>query len=283
MPPPDDTAGYGRTGSFYAVLTEAVTDMVDHGYDGEQRVEYWIGRIREAAIRTMTAPHVLQQALGDAMRAVYRAQVERGGLLRRHSGASRFTLERVAPRLRAELDRRIAASAGLIKLNRDAAVRDTEQRFAGWATSIPAGGTDVPMKAQAKAEIRKSLAQLPFRERRVAIDQAHKFSSNLSDILAVDGGAIAAMWRSHWRRAGYNYREDHKERDGRFYLVRGNWALERGLIRADGRRYTDDVTRPGEEVFCGCYYQYVHSLRALPSDMLTEKGRAELDRVRLAA
>jgi len=51
--------------------------------------------------------------------------------LKRHPGVARFTLNYVEPKLRAELDGRIMASADLIKLNRTQAVNRNIQRFSG--------------------------------------------------------------------------------------------------------------------------------------------------------
>lgn len=268
--------------AFQDVLTAAVADLIENGFDSAERVDGWMERIRRAAEEALIPPHFLEEALQRTMRAIYDKQVEQGGILRGHAQVSRFTLERVKPRLRAELDRRIMASAQLIKLNRKNAIEQTLQRFSGWSTSIPSGGTEAANKTKVKADIRKSLAQLPFRERRVLIDQGHKFTAALDDILAGDGGAIAAVWRSRWREANYDYRVDHKERDGEVYAIRDSWAMQRGLMKVGPAGYTDQSTKPGEEVFCRCKYSYLYNLRDLPADMLTAKGRGELANVRVA-
>jgi len=281
VPPPD---GFGTARrSFRETLARAVEDLVANGYDSAERIAHWVAAIRESAARTITPGHVLTEGLRAMMSAVYRAKVERGGILRYHQGVERFTLERVAPRLRAELDRRIAASASLIRVNREEAIGTTLRRFAAWATSIPAGGSEAVDRRRVQENVRKPLRSLSFEERRVTIDQGHKLVSNISEILAVDGGAIAGVWNSNWRQANYDYRERHRERDGRVYLVRGCWAQERGLVKAGPDGYTDEITRPGEEVFCRCHYSWIHSLRRIPPDMLTERGREELARVRMAA
>jgi hypothetical protein len=280
LPPPDDFGSqfYGET--FYQVLTAAVIDLCERGYDSPERVAYWIEKLRGAAQRSMLSKADLSRHLAATLRALYREKVERGGILRRHAGIERFTLERISPRLRAELDRRILAAASLIRVNREEAVSTTLRRFAGWSTSIPPGGSDAVDRREVKSDIRKPLRSLPFKERRVAIDQGHKLVANISEILATDGGAIAGVWRSNWRQANYDYRPDHRERDGQFYMVRGNWALDRGLVKVGTEGYTDDITKPGEEVFCRCQYQWIHSIGRLPDAMLTERGRAELDAAR---
>lgn len=284
MPPPDGSTytGQGDRRSFYDVLTAAVSDFTANGYDSIERLAYWVREIREAAIRSMVSPHVLEESLGRTFRGIYRSKIDRGGILAQHEGIPRFTLERVAPRLRRELDRRILASADLIKLNRQAAIEKTVQRFSGWASSISPGGSDAVNKIEVKSDIRKSLGALPFEERRVNVDQSHKFVANLSNILGTDGGAIALRWRSHFRQPGYNFREDHKERDEKIYLLRGNWAQEKGLVKPGPAGYYDEITAVGEEVFCRCYAVYLHSLRLLPADMLTAKGREELARIKMA-
>lgn len=267
---------------FLDVLTEAVRDLAEHGYDSGQRVEFWLRRIRETAEKSLTPQHQLEQMLRDALTATYQRLIERGEIARMNPGVARFTIEKLRPRLRGELDRRILASADLIKLNRRKAIETTLQRFQGWSTSIPAGGSEVVAKGETKTDIRKSLARLPFEERRVIIDQTHKLRASISEIVATDGGAIAGIWHSHWRQAGYNYREDHKERDRAVYAVRDSWAADGGLMKVGAAGYTDAITRPAEEPFCRCFYQWIYALRDLPKDMVTKKGREALDAARAA-
>lgn len=281
--PPNDVGIWPSGGStFYEVITAAVNDLIQNGFDSLDRVEFWITRIRSAASRGMVAPAILERHLNETMRSIYRAKIERGGILKQHPGVSRFTLDKVAPRLRSELDRRIMASASLIKLNREKAVSDTIQRFQGWATSIPAGGSDAVDRGETKTEIRKALASLPYRERLVANDQGHKFVANLNNILATDAGALAARWHSHAGEAGYNARPSHAARADRVYLIRDCWAQERGFVKAGPAGYYDEVTAAGEEVNCRCWITYLYALRRLPADMLTARGAEELDRVKLA-
>jgi hypothetical protein len=265
--------------TFDEILTMAVADLTDHGFDSAGRVEYWSKMLQEAAERVAGSSHMREEALRRGLETIYRRLVERGGLAKRHRGVARFVLERVRPSLRAELDRRIYAAADLIKLNKERAVEQTLQRLKGWATSVPAGGSDVVDKREVKENVKRALGSLPFEERRVVIDQGHKLASSLSDILAREGGALAGIWHSHWRQSGYNYREDHRERDGVVYVVRGNWALARGLMKAPNG-YTDEIEQPGEFVYCRCYYQWIYALRDLPRDMLTQRGIDELARVR---
>lgn len=272
-------------GDFNDVLREAIEDVVDNGYDDPERIALWMQRLREAGRRTFITEHALREMLNDSLRAIYRRMVEKGGAFKLHPGLSKYTLMNVQPKLRAELDNRILASANLIKLNREEAIEKTLRRFAGWSTSIPIGGSDIAKRGEIKAEVGKALRQLPFEERRVLIDQSHKLNASLSQIIATDSGALAAIWRSHYRQAGYDYREDHRERDSKVYLVRGSWAQGRGLLKVGPDGYTDAITQPAEEPFCRCFWVWLYSLRDImreAPDLLTAAGKAELDRVRVA-
>lgn len=273
---PDGGQGYRIGGSFYQTLTAAVADLAEYGFDSAERVEIWIRRIREAAVYSMTPPHVLERSLQETFRSIYRDKIERGGILRQHPGVPKFTIDRVKPRLRGALDRAIMASASQIKIDRTVAIEKVVQRFSGWATSIPAGGSDAVSKVDTKADIKKSIATIAYQERRVNIDQGHKFVANLNNIIAVDGGALAAKWHSHAGEMNYNYRPEHAKREGHIFVVRDNWAIQRGLMKLDGAKYTDEIDQPAEFVYCRCYYEYLYSLRRLPDSMLTEKGRSEM-------
>ena len=269
--------------SFYETVTAAVNDITEHGYDTQERVDFWLREIAAAAARDLTPEHSMRETLNRSIALVYKRLVDNGGIVQYNPGVSRLTIDRVKPMLRGELDRRIMASANLIKLNRKAAIEKTLQRFSGWSTSIPKGGSAVVDKRDVKDNIRKSLAQLPYEERRVLIDQGHKFTAALSEVLAVNSDAIAGEWHSHWKQLNYNYREDHKERDLKIYAVRGNWAMQKGLMKAGDAGFTDEITRAGEEVSCRCFYRWIYNLRDLPQDMLTLKGKSELARIRAAA
>ncbi|WP_131157209.1 hypothetical protein [Klebsiella pneumoniae] len=274
--------------TFTRTVREAVKFFLRNGYTSRQELEQWQAIIRQAAESETDDDYM--SMVSDRLRKTYDLQVSKAGALERHKGLSRFTLNYMEPKLRSELDRRILASADLIKLNRTAAINKTVQRFSGWATSIPVqdyvgGGLSASSRSGIVANaqhIQKSAEQVDYEARRVMIDQSHKLIANIDNIIAKGNNAIAAEWHSHWRQAGYDYREDHKERDKLVYLIRGNWAQKNGYVKSGPSGYLDEITQPGEEVFCRCYVTYLYNLRSIPEDMLTQKGRKFLESMKAA-
>ena len=274
--------------TFTRTVREAVKFFLRNGYTSRQELEQWQAIIRQAAESETDDDYM--SMVSDRLRKTYDLQVSKAGALERHKGLSRFTLNYMEPKLRSELDRRILASADLIKLNRTAAINKTVQRFSGWATSIPVqdyvgGGLSPSSRSGVNYNcdhIQKSAQQVDYEARRVMIDQSHKLIANIDNIIATSNNAIAAEWHSHWRQAGYDYREDHKERDKLVYLIRGNWAQKNGYVKAGPAGYLDEITQPGEEVVCRCYVTYLYNLRSIPEDMLTQKGRKFLESMKAA-
>jgi len=265
--------------SFFQVITEAIRDIEAHGYDSQARIQRWILVIREAAARHYTPQSMVENMLNGMLRTVYTRFIEKDGVYKVHPGISRFTIDQMKPSLHRELERRMEASRNLIKLHREETIRKTIQRFEGWSTSVPAGGSNVVEVKEVKENLTKPLTSLPYEERRVLIDQAHKLISNINDIIALDNNALCAVWDSRWRQPGYNYRPDHKERDRKYYAIRGNWAMQKGLMKVGPAGYTDQITQPGEEPFCRCSYVYVYNLASVPDYMLTVLGIKSLERV----
>ena len=263
--------------SFYTILTEAVSDITDHGFDSQKRINEWMELLRDSAEAALTSKRTMDKMLRDGLTSIYRRLIDQGQIIQRHPGVNLRTIKDIKPALRAELDRRIMASADLITLNREVAVNKTLARFSGWSTSIPKGGVENSKKTKTKKEIRKALASLPFEERRVLIDQGQKLAASLSEIVANDGGAIAGIWHSRWRQQNYDYREQHKERDGEIYLVRDSWAAKAGLVKG---KYYDQVEGVAELPFCRCYMTWLHGLGSLPKSSLTTKGVERLKEAR---
>lgn len=264
-----------RSKTFFEELTGAVNYYVDRGWDSEDSLLSWSARLRRAAFRETQSDDVTRAHLTN----IYKRLVIDGGALKNQppDGVSAVTLRKIKPTLRAELDKRIFASTSLIKLNREQAVEKTLQRFQGWVSSIPPGGTQTVDRVEQKQAIKKSLMEQSYINRRLAIDQGHKLASNITYLMSIQGGAIAFRWGSNWRRAGYDFRKDHKERDELIYLIRDSWAVQQGLIKPVNGYY-DEITAAGEEVYCSCKIFPIYSPQKLPDEFLTEKGKHEFNR-----
>jgi hypothetical protein len=254
------------------VLTNALNDLQRYGYDSPERVEKWVRELSIAIERTGIRNDA---ELKQSVRASLTPKLHNAASSAlRGMGISKFTKANLSPRLYNELDRRILASTSLIKLNRTTAVNDTLQRFIGWSTSIPIGGAAVDDKVEVKQGIKKSLSQLNFIERRCIIDQSSKLVANVNNIVAVDGGAVAVEWNSHWRQKNYDYDPNHKALDGKIFLIRDSWADKEGFLK--GEYYEDLPEGFSQRPFCQCWGTYIFRLNRLPADMLTKKGQEYL-------
>ena len=268
--------------TFYTVVSEAIRDFAIHGFDSQDRLEHWMARLEAAMSDVFLPQHVVQRKLAEQLTRIFEKTVGRPGqIMRRHPGVSEFTIRQIAPRLRAELDRRILANVTLITLNRRRSREQALQRFAGWATSIPIGGSRAVDKTDEAEKVRRSIAGLSFVDRRATIDQGHKLVAAIHDIIGIDSGAIALIWR-HVKEGppAYDSRPDHVARDGKIFVIRDNWAMKAGFMKLDGRQYYDEVPAVAQEINCRCWAEYLTNLRDLPPAMLTVAGKNELARVR---
>lgn len=287
MPPPNDfgwAGGFVGRRSFRQLLAEAIEELSRTGYISADRLEWWVLTLRRAAEESLGSERFIDEDTRRKLGHIFEKLVEREKIAEYVPGVSRFTLSMVRPDLRAELDRRILASADLIKLHRREAIERTLQRFRGWSTSIPPGGEGVIDKRETQSHIAKSLAQYRFEKRRVDIDQGHKLLSNINEIVATDAGAIAGVWHDHGEHdKGYDARKEHLARSGRLFLVRDSWAIEQGLVRRGSRPYMDEIERPGQLPFCRCFYRWITSPRRLPDEVLTSRGQEWVAGERMAA
>jgi hypothetical protein len=268
--------------TFYETVAAAIKDIARNGYDSQERLEHWRRLLEKAAASSFASMDEVERNIRKTMNLAYYRLVTKGGLLRRMPQVGAYTIQRLTPAMQSELNRRILSSIDLIKLNRPVAIAKTLQRFTGWATSVPEGGFPSDVRrgtykyVDVKSDVQKALTSLPFEERRVIIDQNAKLMSALNSTVAFGGGAIAAVWESHKHQRGYNGRPEHNKRNDKMFLVRGNWAIEKGLVKRGAGEYTDSIEQPGEFVFCRCSWVYIFNVRDLPADWLTKKGEEAL-------
>jgi hypothetical protein len=259
--------------TFNQLLAQAIAEISATGYVNADQIAHWIDLLRNAAERELGPEGQIDRDTARRLTATFERLAERGKIGDYVPGVDRFTIAMVKPKLHAELDRRILASADLIKLHRKEAVERTLQRFQGWSTSIPPGGDGTIDKRETRSTISKSLAHYKYEKRRVDVDQGYKLIANISAVVAEDAGAIAGIWHDHGEHdPSYNARKEHMARSGRIYLVRGSWAHRDGLVKPV-QGYMDEITAPGVEPFCRCWWQWITSPRRLPDEMLTRKGQ----------
>lgn len=266
---------------FSEVLRAAVADLAATGYVSQERLDEWVARLRNAAERHVGPEWRVDEEVRRGFGELFERFVDGVRLPEFVPGVGRFTKEMVKPRLYAELDRRIAAAADLIKVNRAEAVDRTMKRFRGWATSLPPGGDETVKKADVRNLVGKELREYRYHKRLVDNDQGHKLVANVAALVAQEAGAIAATWHSHGASdRSYDARREHLARDGKTYLIRGSWADKEGLLRPVNG-YTDEITAVGQEVNCRCWYQYALSPRRLPDEFLTRRGQEWVERGRI--
>ena len=263
--------------TFDEVLASAVQYFIQYGYQNEEALTYWSTRLAEAARRSMISITQMNEKVRAALTAEYTRLVERGLAISKHPEIAKSTLAKIRPELRRVLSDRIAASALLIRLNREEAIASTVRRFAGWASSLPPTPQVGTPAREVRASIRKGLAAASFQERRLLIDQGHKLNANINATIAEGGGAIAAIWISHYSQHNYDFRESHKDLDleshKRPFLIRNSWAHKAGLLSTVNATFTDELEyQPGQQPYCRCYFLYIYSLSKLPKDMLTRKA-----------
>ena len=100
--------------TFYETLTAAVADVLAHGFDSQRRIDRWMEKIQAAAKRSWVPARILDKALRATFTTIYQKLVTKGRIVDMHPGVSTFTIHNVKPALRAELERRLLASANLI-------------------------------------------------------------------------------------------------------------------------------------------------------------------------
>jgi hypothetical protein len=253
---------------------DALRYFAESGYQSEGDLQGWLMRLHTALERELPTDRYFKTQLGAALGRVFNREVK-SGIMKRVPGVTRYTIDRIAPHLRAELDRRIFAGVDLIRLNKAAATQKTLQRFSGWVSSVPAHGSPATNFREVTREIIKPVQQVKFEARRVAIDQGHKLSAAVAHVVAQGNGAIAGIWHDRGEQDhNYDARPIHLARSGKLFLMRDSWAMNEGLIAKRGVEYYDDLPDQVSILpFCSCYMQFITSPRELPETMLTAKGR----------
>jgi hypothetical protein len=148
----------------------------------------------------------------------------------------------------------------------------------GLLKRVPAGGTKDKLTSVKITEIKRELRALSRWPELFYIYKAQSFPSEIDHIFSMENGPIAVRWNysSQDEQGEYRKTYDHKRLHDRVFAIRGNWAIEQGLMTAEPSGYLDEIVRPGHEIGCMCRLTYLTSLRSLPPDMLTAHGRTKL-------
>ncbi len=147
---------------------------------------------------------------------------------------------------------------------------------------VPSGGTKAKAIKSKIAEIKKELRYLVKWDRLFYTYKARSFSTEIEHIFVLTGSPLAAIWQYSDMDAQGEYQKtyNHQQRDGRVYAIRGSWAIEKGLMKVGPNGYLDEIDIPGRELGCMCSLLWLYSISDLPTNMMTEKGVAELKRAR---
>ncbi len=258
---------------FQQVLAEAINEFADTGYISKERLDYWMGRLRLLADQSLRPSEDQIQIIRNGLEKMFSKHLRKAP--KSHPQLSVRDITSIEPELRPILERRIMASAALIKLNRQQAIDMTMRRFSGWASSMPLGGTRDVKKSKVKTDISKPLRSASYETRRLLIDQGHKMAANINKTVADQYGALAYEWQHIEPFPGYDSRPEHLKRNTHIYLIRGSWAHQQGLVKKHGQ-WADEIDQPAEAINCRCAAVYLYSLRDLPEEALTEKGKAAL-------
>ena len=129
-------------------------------------------------------------------------------------------------------------------------------------------------RASAISEIRREVRSLAKWDALFFTLKAASFPAEIGYVLDRQGGPIAAMWRYSPldENVDYPVDHDHAHRDSQIYAVRGNWAMEKGLMKVGAAGFLDDIDLPKREIGCMCRIVWLFALRDLPEVMLVHQG-----------
>lgn len=148
--------------------------------------------------------------------------------------------------------------------------------------SVPVGGGNLKSYRPQISQIKREVRCLGQWDSLFYTFKAASFLSEVDYLFQIRSGAIAAIW--HYNdldeQGDHPPLLDHRKRDQQVYVVRGNWAITKGLMTAGTVGFLDDITRPKQQAGCMCWCQFIYGFRNLPPSLLTDAGRAAHSRAR---
>ena len=214
--------------SFQKLLREAAKHFTTSGYTSQSDINHWRVRLLTAAEQHLDpegARETIRRTLGKAF---FKA-IGEGRVAKRHGSVHKFTIDRLEPKLKDELERRMYAAQELLDGDKRATLERIHNRFLGLAT---AGAN--PGEAQAAASaIGKAARDSRAQERMVAVDQTKKMVATLDEIIAKDGGF---NWRLLGCDLGHRPQAPARTRRAPRSLLCAPWLMGRRTRTDQARR-----------------------------------------------
>jgi hypothetical protein len=147
-----------------------------------------------------------------------------------------------------------------------------DQLLGDFLAGIPDGGTKTAMLRSHVNPIKRALKDLLQWDCDLNRLQASTFMSEVKDFLTpATDNPLAMIWHfSPWSCLV----PSHNELDEQWYAIRGNWAIQKGLMQVSANGFHDEIKKRSRELGCMCSSQFVFSFTSLPQDMLTPAGLA---------
>ena len=163
------------------------------------------------------------------------------------------------PLLMERLDWCIENYGAQAKLYREDQLARFRQMVSEFLEEVPIGSSKDKALKQKITKIKSEIRSLAKWDKLFWTYKASSFPTELEYIFQLESNPIACVWNYNRSDEVGEYRKtyDHRQRDGHVYAVRGNWAIEKGLMRAGPHGYVDEISRPCQEVGCMCRLVWV--------------------------
>lgn len=239
------------------IIKRAFIDIKANGIKADT-IAYWLRLYRQAASGKAFI-HTPASVIEPQLRAIFKREVTSGNIIKRHGGIAPLTLKAVQPKFRQLLEDRIKSNIQLIKLERPNSIDVSTARFSRWM--LDGLQMDVTLPEAYKSIQRPITDQLAYEHRRRAIDQGTKMLAAIDEVLAVQGGAIVAVWHSHPPTAYYQARPEHWALNKKAFVIKGGWAYQKGLLKKGDNGFMEDLpSQPAHEIYCSCYYEHLYTI-----------------------
>lgn len=209
------------------------------------------------------------------------------GFKRNNKGLRGWRLYKLKDQLRKAMRERITNSLLLIKTQNSSRMQTLHSRFLNWLLS--------PQETRESLRSAMQVGELVSKKdkhfKMILADQTRKMISNFDNIVAEEYKAIGFYWKTRrddrvvGKPGGKNPKgnkkhEDHYHRQDKFYFFHNNWAVEKRLVDTKHKDFAwadFEDGMPGQPINCRCYAYNVYELEDIPPQLLTEKGKRNLD------